>query len=311
MIDAVYTWVDGADPAWRERFAAYLPEADRGYNKAERFRSSGEIILSVAATRKFAPWIDRIFVVTAGQTLPPELKAWDVVPVTHQQIFARQDDLPTFNSLAIEVNLHRIPGLSDSYLYLNDDVFFGRPVAAQELLGPSGMGVQYFARSPIDLDAPPPVNHWNHLLINTVKKLCRGGRPAGRIYNVPHTGQVYDRRLCEELELAHAQDLAQTSGCRFRGRHDYVYFRLMYAYSLLKARYGEWDVDRLAGAEAEVRFVDRSICRVIDPVDFPAPGAALAVLDSRPMYICIQDSAEFDTGMNLNAVCELLDAIAR
>ena len=34
--------------------------------------------------------------------------------------------LPTFSSPAIEANLHRIPGLSEHFLYFNDDVFLGK-----------------------------------------------------------------------------------------------------------------------------------------------------------------------------------------
>ena len=36
--------------------------------------------------------------------------------------------LPTFSSPAIEAHLHRIPGLSDKFIYLNDDVMFGKEV---------------------------------------------------------------------------------------------------------------------------------------------------------------------------------------
>jgi hypothetical protein len=34
--------------------------------------------------------------------------------------------LPTFSSPAIEANLHRIAGLSEHFLYFNDDVFLGK-----------------------------------------------------------------------------------------------------------------------------------------------------------------------------------------
>jgi len=43
-----------------------------------------------------------------------------------QEIFPRKDDLPTFNSAAIECHLHRIPGLSENFLYFNDDFLLGK-----------------------------------------------------------------------------------------------------------------------------------------------------------------------------------------
>ena len=48
--------------------------------------------------------------------------------ITHEEIFQNKSHLPTFSSPAIECHLHRIPGLSDKFLYLNDDTMFGAPV---------------------------------------------------------------------------------------------------------------------------------------------------------------------------------------
>lgn len=76
-----------------------------------------------------APWIRNIYIVTNGQvptwldTSNPRVKI-----VTHKEIFTEQNALPTFSSPAIELNLHHIPGLSDYFIYFNDDVFLGSPV---------------------------------------------------------------------------------------------------------------------------------------------------------------------------------------
>ena len=48
--------------------------------------------------------------------------------VTHKEIFANPDHLPTFSSPAIEINMHRIPGLSNRFIYSNDDFFLMRPI---------------------------------------------------------------------------------------------------------------------------------------------------------------------------------------
>lgn len=45
-----------------------------------------------------------------------------------QDIFHNQSHLPTFSSPAIETHIHRIPGLSQKFIYLNDDVMFGKDV---------------------------------------------------------------------------------------------------------------------------------------------------------------------------------------
>jgi hypothetical protein len=41
-----------------------------------------------------------------------------------QEIFKNKSHLPTFNSLAIESHIHRIPGLSKHFIYMNDDFLF-------------------------------------------------------------------------------------------------------------------------------------------------------------------------------------------
>ena len=48
--------------------------------------------------------------------------------VTHKEIFPNPSHLPTFSSPAIEINFHRIPDLSNRFIYANDDVFLMRPI---------------------------------------------------------------------------------------------------------------------------------------------------------------------------------------
>lgn len=136
-VDAVITWVDGNDPAHREKLAAHLrsiggaPPAAR----AARFHDAGEIDWCVASILRHAPWIDRIFIVTDGQ-VPPLLARIEGTPlaarirvVDHRELFAGfEQHLPTFNSRAIISVLWRIPGLSEQFVYFNDDFSLLRPV---------------------------------------------------------------------------------------------------------------------------------------------------------------------------------------
>jgi hypothetical protein len=74
-------------------------------------------------------WVRRIYLLTNGQ-----IPAWlnlhhpQIRLVTHEQVFVNKSHLPTFSSPAIETHLHRIPGLTPKFLYLNDDVMFGSEV---------------------------------------------------------------------------------------------------------------------------------------------------------------------------------------
>lgn len=138
-MDAVIAWVDGNDPAHKDKVDEYMDRYSPHTEAAEptRFRENGEIYFCLASILKFAPYIRRIFIVTDQQTparLAEFMAAWSIPDdkiqiVDHREIFRGYEEfLPTFNSISIETMLHRIPGLSDEYVYFNDDFFLLRPV---------------------------------------------------------------------------------------------------------------------------------------------------------------------------------------
>ncbi len=96
---------------------------------AHRFQDNDELKYSLRSLEKYAPWVRNIYIVTNGQqpswlnTSHPRVKL-----ITHEQIFQSKSHLPTFSSPAIESHIHRIPGLSNRFLYFNDDTLLGAPV---------------------------------------------------------------------------------------------------------------------------------------------------------------------------------------
>ncbi|XP_061523335.1 N-acetylglucosamine-1-phosphotransferase subunits alpha/beta isoform X2 [Phycodurus eques] len=96
---------------------------------ASRFEDNEELRYSLRSVEKHAPWVRHVFVVTNGQ-IPSWLNLDNprVSVVTHQELFLNRSHLPTFSSPAIESHIHRIPGLSQKFIYLNDDVMFGKDV---------------------------------------------------------------------------------------------------------------------------------------------------------------------------------------
>uniref|UniRef100_A0A3Q3CP39 N-acetylglucosamine-1-phosphotransferase subunits alpha/beta n=1 Tax=Haplochromis burtoni TaxID=8153 RepID=A0A3Q3CP39_HAPBU len=96
---------------------------------ASRFEDNEELRYSLRSIERHAPWVRHIFIVTNGQ-IPSWLNLDNprVSVITHQDIFSNHSHLPTFSSPAIETHIHRIPGLSQKFIYLNDDVMFGKDV---------------------------------------------------------------------------------------------------------------------------------------------------------------------------------------
>ena len=130
-IDLVYLWVDGNDPAHRakkNRALAGLGRPAPKWTDEPAKDDYEELKYSLRSVEKFAPWINHIYIVTDGHR-PAWLNADNpkVTIVDHAEIIPK-DLLPTFNSNMIEFFIYKIPGLSEHFLYANDDMFFGKPV---------------------------------------------------------------------------------------------------------------------------------------------------------------------------------------
>ncbi len=125
QIDFVLTWVDGSDEKWQASYKEY--KGDREINFAH-YRDWGTLKYWFRAVEKYAPWVNKIHFVTCGQTPywlntdHPKLNL-----VSHSD-YMPEEYLPTFSANPIELNLHRIDGIADKFVYFNDDTFITAPV---------------------------------------------------------------------------------------------------------------------------------------------------------------------------------------
>lgn len=119
-IDIVYTYVTYNDPKWQETYLKYSNNKN-----SVRFNSSSELELSVKHTLKYCSFVNNIYIVTDNQipTWYNKDKYKNIKIVSHQEIFDDFCVYPTYNSKTIECYLHKIPGLTENFLYLNDDMF--------------------------------------------------------------------------------------------------------------------------------------------------------------------------------------------
>ena len=144
-IDFVMPWVDGSDPAWREEFLKYRalqapqgePACDTGTAAGavdaseERYRDWDTLRYWFRGVERFAPWVNRIHFITWGH-LPAWLDtAHPKLHVVRHADYIPSPYLPTFNSCPIELNMHRIEGLAEHFVYFNDDTFLCRPVGPE------------------------------------------------------------------------------------------------------------------------------------------------------------------------------------
>ncbi|MCC9310516.1 stealth family protein [Kitasatospora sp. RB6PN24] len=259
-VDAVITWVDDTDPAWRERRAERLaamsvrPATGDG---VERFRNRDELRYCLRSIAMYAPWIRRIHLVTDGQC--PDWLATehpDVTVVAHQQLFADTTILPVFNSHAIETQIHRIPDLTEHFLYFNDDMFLGRPVRPEQFFQGNGVPL-------VNLDSrvipPGPVTADDDEYVapqkNTRALIRREhGRETSQVLS--HTPYPLTRSLLTDCAELFATELAATARSPFRSRSDVAPITLAVGHGYLTGRVA-WgrldhrylDVDRYSELE--------------------------------------------------------------
>lgn len=127
MTDIVIAWVDGNDKAWLEEKRKYQPDFTQE-DREERYRDWGTLRYLFRSIEQFAPWVRTVHFITWGH-LPEWLNTeCPKLHIVNHKDFIPEKYLPTFNSHTIELNLHRIEGLAENFVYFNDDMFLTSPV---------------------------------------------------------------------------------------------------------------------------------------------------------------------------------------
>lgn len=132
QIDFVITWVDGNDPAWQKEKRDFLQKSlapdEEVDDRPQRYRDWENLRYWFRGVEQYANWVHKIYFVTWGH-VPDWLDLTNpkLVIVNHKD-YMPKEGLPTYNSSALEINLHRIKGLNERFVYFNDDIFIVKNV---------------------------------------------------------------------------------------------------------------------------------------------------------------------------------------
>lgn len=226
-IDCVITWVDGNSAEHQRKRAHYmgLQTAPLGENATNphRWRDNDEITFCLHSIARHAPWVRRVWIVVDGRgpdlsMLPSAIRRKTRI-VQHSDIFRGFEDcLPTFNSLAIESLLWRIDGLSERFLYFNDDVFLTAPLAPRDVF--QGMAPVLRGRwvdcaalieNPAARDDPAKFNYF--MQVNAARLM---GYKAQHLFKAAHVVHPMRRSVMAELFAQHPEAFAANVAHRFR-----------------------------------------------------------------------------------------------
>lgn len=149
-IDFVLSWMDPHDENWRKEKAKYwgieIRDPNYDVNQVARFRDWDNLQYWFRGVEQFAPWVRKIYFVT-----------WDTVPdwlntdhpklqVVRDREIIPEDCVPAFSPNPMETNLHRIPGISEHFVFFNDDMFLLNPMSPEDFYRnglPREMAVSY------------------------------------------------------------------------------------------------------------------------------------------------------------------------
>lgn len=149
-IDVVIPWVDGDDILWRAERDFYLSLEDSTERvscidaRNHRFRSWDTLQYIFRGIEEYMPWVRKVHLVTNGQTPGWLKKEHPKLNLVRHDDYIPKEYLPTFNSHVIELNLHRIPDLSEYFIYFNDDTFIIRPMKETDFFSADNLPVDQF-----------------------------------------------------------------------------------------------------------------------------------------------------------------------
>lgn len=256
-MDAVICWVDGSDPVHiekRQRYRAYKEWHTRAIEET-RFDSSGEVYFCIASILKYAPVFSKIWLVTDGQRpkLIDEFSRWGLCAedfieiVDHKIIFSGFEEvLPTFNSISIASVIHRIPKLSEYFVYFNDDVFINQKLDRRSFFS-EGLPVIRGKKTDLDRSRTPtgraralwnsligmPITHSKPSFRQAQQKAALISGAKRHYFQIDHTPHPLRRSVIQKFYKSHPEILASQLTYRFRSEKQYSSVSLAYHLEIL------------------------------------------------------------------------------
>ncbi|KAJ3395612.1 hypothetical protein HDU92_005434 [Lobulomyces angularis] len=232
----IYTWANGSIKEHQELYNYYKYDDKSLRNSFQRFRDNEELKHSLRSYTKNMAWHrGNIFLVVPDGHVPewinlehPRLK------IINQSTLVDEEDNPTFNTNAIEQNFYKIPGLTDHFIAVNDDIFFGRELHPIDFFTEE-KGVNFFFENSALI---PNVVYTDHVLESrktTAKALIRQYDIKDKIYSPKHAPFVYLKEVFPVMKELFAEELKNTSTHKFRHVKDLV-TPILHHYTLMNEK---------------------------------------------------------------------------
>jgi len=256
---------------------------------------------------RFAPWIRKVYIVTDNQ-IPSwfdRKNDWAII-VDHTDIFEDKSALPTFNSNAIETQLHRIPGLSENYLYFNDDFFLGRPCTKQDFFSKDGKPLVFIVNKNRFVSektvrkedqVKKKINEYQSGMVNS-KNLVYSKTGKYCKYTLAHGIKIYKKSLMTNLAKDMEPIYSDTARKPFRTYDDIQSFSI-HAYYAIFMKLGVPTLARKMVKRIHVlknfnTILSRFLYVYVNPEKRNVLSKLKFIQRSKPFMFCINDEKNVD-----------------
>lgn len=287
-VDIVYLWCDASDEAWSQKknleLAKFSNNIDCDAKDDCRFISNDELKYSLRSLEKYAPWINNIFIVTDNQvpkwldTSNPKIKL-----INHSEILP-VEALPTFNASAIETSLHKIPNLSEHFLFANDDMFFANPVDKNFFYDEKGNPIFRFSKRKI---INKKYRHLFGYMVSSAYRLVKDNIGETFAHFPHHNIDAYKKSTIEECVAKFKDGFDKTVMQKFRQK-DCIQRSIFGYYSLAKGQGASKVVDGF------FQRIHSCISKTnLDSLQIPLLKKKFYLLNKyKPILFCVNDSIQ-------------------
>lgn len=230
-IDMIYCWCDGNDPDFKKRKNYYLAKETGKHDSDSvgdhRFADNEELRYSLRSLEKYAPWINHVYIVTDRQKPKWLNTSYEKVTVIDHSQIMPSDIIPCFSASVLERYIVNIPGLSEHFLYGNDDMFFGRPVEPEYFFSKPGRPIvfvkpyekfSYISDMEDFSKKYASVSTWMKTNMNVWKILYQKYHEK-RLLLLAHTIDAYTKSLFRDVLNKYKDEFQKTSHMRFRASY--------------------------------------------------------------------------------------------
>lgn len=171
-IDFVFPYVNNHDDVWIKQYKDYCKRTNRFERlneiNNERFDDVGFLKYLLRGIDKYMPWIHNVFIIVSNiEQVPSFINKEKVKIILHSDIIPAKF-LPTYNSTTIEMFLKNIPGLSEHFIYGNDDMYPTNPLTPEDFFTKEGLPKYKF-----DLHSLNKFNQFSQVCYNNYKDVAK------------------------------------------------------------------------------------------------------------------------------------------